>query len=433
MKKIAITTLRVYKCRRIKYFSVFIILLISLSTSYSQSGWISQEIGTRKYLVINFINNSTGFILSEDKTILKTTNLGLSWNTIPSNIIHPSPARNGKFLNDSVYALFLTNQIFVTTNYGLSWNYNSINPIGSGAVRLNGLEILNQHTAFVCGTDFGMIGPSFYVDGIIFKTTNSGINWIESFRGGVEFYDIKFKDEQDGAVKGVGFWKTFNGGSSWEYISGLPSYYGKMTDPFTDTIYTSDARGFVIGSIDSGNSFHDIPTGNTRPLRNIFFVDSKKGYVIGDSGLILYTSNAGINWQLQNSGTTKNLYGIWFVNKDTGFVVGDSGIVLTTLTGGLVSAPTQQTFVPSEFELYQNYPNPFNPATSIKFNIKFSSDVKLIIYDALGREINILLSERLKPGNYTVHFDGSQNSSGVFIYKLIAGNYTESKKMLLVK
>jgi hypothetical protein len=94
--------------------------------------------------------------------------------------------------------------------------------------------------------------------------------------------------------------------------------------------------------------------------------------------------------------------------------------------------------IPTELALYQNYPNPFNPATKIKFDIPSSvksekSDVKLIIYDALGREITTLVNEQLNSGTYEVEWDASNSPSGVYFYKLEVSDYTETKKMLMVK
>jgi hypothetical protein len=94
--------------------------------------------------------------------------------------------------------------------------------------------------------------------------------------------------------------------------------------------------------------------------------------------------------------------------------------------------------IPSKFQLHQNYPNPFNPVTKIKFDIAEkvkgqTSNVKIIIYDILGKEVATLLSEQLQPGTYEVQFDASRISSGVYYYKLSAGDYTETKSMMLIK
>ncbi len=95
--------------------------------------------------------------------------------------------------------------------------------------------------------------------------------------------------------------------------------------------------------------------------------------------------------------------------------------------------------MPKNFSLSQNYPNPFNPATKIKFDIPNSpfeggkGDVKLIVYDITGKEISILVNQQLKPGTYEVEWDGSNYSSGIYFYKLQTADYTETKRMVLIK
>ena len=94
--------------------------------------------------------------------------------------------------------------------------------------------------------------------------------------------------------------------------------------------------------------------------------------------------------------------------------------------------------IPNKFYLHQNFPNPFNPYTTIKFDITSNNESKktktnLIIYDALGRKLKTLLHESLTPGTYSFIFDGSNYSSGVYYYKLITNDFSESRKMLLLK
>jgi hypothetical protein len=88
---------------------------------------------------------------------------------------------------------------------------------------------------------------------------------------------------------------------------------------------------------------------------------------------------------------------------------------------------------PQQYSLSQNYPNPFNPKTGFRFQVPGVSDVKLTVYDLLGREVAVLVNERKIPGSYEVTFDGSGLASGVYIYRMTAGSFTESKKMVLVK
>ncbi len=96
------------------------------------------------------------------------------------------------------------------------------------------------------------------------------------------------------------------------------------------------------------------------------------------------------------------------------------------------------TSVPDNFSLYNNYPNPFNPTTIIKFDVPANvrsetSNVKLIVYDVLGRQIAVLVNQNLKPGNYEVNFDASNYPSGIYFYKLESADYVNTKKMVLVK
>jgi hypothetical protein len=89
--------------------------------------------------------------------------------------------------------------------------------------------------------------------------------------------------------------------------------------------------------------------------------------------------------------------------------------------------------VPTHFSLDQNYPNPFNPTTTIKFGLPTTSQVNLTVYDVLGRKVLVLVNERKNAGVHEVRFDGSNLASGVYLYRLQAGSFVETKKMLVVK
>ncbi len=89
--------------------------------------------------------------------------------------------------------------------------------------------------------------------------------------------------------------------------------------------------------------------------------------------------------------------------------------------------------IPQEFAISQNYPNPFNPSTKISFAVPYSSFVTLKVYDILGKEVKTLVNEEMKNGNYELTFDAAALASGMYIYTLTAGNFTSSKKMVLLK
>jgi hypothetical protein len=87
----------------------------------------------------------------------------------------------------------------------------------------------------------------------------------------------------------------------------------------------------------------------------------------------------------------------------------------------------------TSFELKQNYPNPFNPATTINFNLKKDSYVKLAVYDAIGREAEVLISREMKTGEYKVNWNAAKFASGYYYYRLEAGDQSVTKKMILTK
>ena len=91
------------------------------------------------------------------------------------------------------------------------------------------------------------------------------------------------------------------------------------------------------------------------------------------------------------------------------------------------------TIVPKDYKLYQNYPNPFNPVTRIKYDVPSKSDVKIIIYDAIGKEVETLVNMELTPGTYEVTWDASNYASGLYFYRIETGKYIHTNKMVLMK
>ena len=100
-----------------------------------------------------------------------------------------------------------------------------------------------------------------------------------------------------------------------------------------------------------------------------------------------------------------------------------------SVTGDIEEVET----IPTEFALYQNYPNPFNPGTLIKYQVPENSFVTIRVYDLLGEELATLVNEEKSAGSYDVNFDAGQLSSGFYIYTIKAGNFTSTKKMMLMK
>jgi hypothetical protein len=129
-------------------------------------------------------------------------------------------------------------------------------------------------------------------------------------------------------------------------------------------------------------------------------------------------------------------YSIFPVNYGPGFVVsvnahaGDTGVVVNII---IESVKEREPGIPNKFALNQNYPNPFNPTTDIDYDIAAISHVKLSIVNILGQEIMTLVNGEQHAGKYKATVDASNLPSGIYFYRLIAGNYVQIKKMILMK
>ncbi len=111
---------------------------------------------------------------------------------------------------------------------------------------------------------------------------------------------------------------------------------------------------------------------------------------------------------------------------------------LDTFTPGNEGLAAGEGLVPIEFALDQNYPNPFNAATAISFSLRETGHVRLVIYDILGRKVRHLIDDRLPAGYHTVNWNGKDDhgkpvASGLYFYRLAAGEFAETKKMVLMK
>lgn len=177
--------------------------------------------------------------------------------------------------------------------------------------------------------------------------------------------------------------------------------------------------------------------------RNVYVT----GYTQDNSGRYYYTtikySSDGVQQWLMNygrEGVANIAYAIALDTSDNVYVTGYStaknnhfAFVTIKYSQGLVKVGSLANEIPKEFELAQNYPNPFNPMTTFEIKIPKAAQIKLIIYDILGREVMTVLNERLSPGTYKYEWDGSSFPSGVYFYKLTAGDYTRTRKMILLK
>ena len=313
-------------------------------------------------------------------------------------------------------------------------------------------------TVFFINDSVGWIGGGMLYPGgkIILKTTNGGANWdtlLIDMYPYASIFDIKFVNDSIGwAVGGIfpgwagEIFKTTDGGTNWS------SQFGNST-PFASCAFISNQVGWVtsagfesvgiLNTVNGGNTWElqYIPdTLSFESINSILFINDQKGWTAGSRFLdplesrILHTDNGGLTWEPQNVLANVGLNSIFFIDEYVGWVVGDSGTVLHTTNGGQFYTENEKInkFI-DKFVLSQNYPNPFNPATTIKYSITERVSITLKVYDVLGNEIATLINEEKSIGSYDVKFDASGLPSGVYFYQLKAGDFVETKKMLLMK
>jgi len=248
-------------------------------------------------------------------------------------------------------------------------------------------------------------------------------------------------------------WVTQNGGTNWTKInSGLPYRWVTRVTIHPDSAnvcyvslsgYKVDSTGSHIFRTTNYGALWTSIKGNLpdAPVNDIIIdPDRTSTLYIGTDISVMTTTNLGANWTTLGTGfpTYVPVHDLTY-HRPTGKLIawthGRSALSIIIPSPSSIGNNGEAII---GYRLYQNYPNPFNPVTKIKYDLKKEfrsqeSEVKLSIFDILGKKIKDLVSEKLQPGTYEVTFDGSNLPSGVYFYKLSAGNYTETEKMLLLK
>ena len=194
------------------------------------------------------------------------------------------------------------------------------------------------------------------------------------------------------------------------------------------------------------------------PFGGVPDVEFVSGYLVRapqnlDSVMIEYSSDAGKSWNIVTSSTPNDSEYLWSPIPDT---PSDSCLIritskaenpISVISDGFFTIKAETTGVreekklenlPEKFVLYQNYPNPFNPSTKIEFFLSERAQVRLEIYDIRGRRVKKLLDQELSSGHWSIVWDGEDDkgakvASGVYFYRLIASQYTQTRKMVIIK
>ncbi|MCE1164737.1 MAG: T9SS type A sorting domain-containing protein [Bacteroidetes bacterium] len=372
--------------------------------------------------------------------------------------------------NDNVaWAVGAAGIVYTTTNKGANWVAKT-NP-----------STTDNYTVFAFDANNAIVtasGTTAYA----YKTTNGGTNWTTVLtQVGGFFDDVQFKDANNGILYGDpvgGRWtifKTTNAGTTWDstgmYVATTAAGWNNSMYMNNNTIYFGTNNGTLLYSTNFGTSW----TIQTTLQANTYvtWFNSASTGMTGGAELNM-TTNSGANWTAVTSVGTGNISGIagtggneWWMTRQTTTVNyssnnGSTWAVQYTAPAGSFNAFTKSKSgstlwgvrsnggisrygapltgigngsiqTPSVFSLSQNYPNPFNPTTKINYALPKSGLVTMKVYDILGKEVATLVNETKTAGNYTVEFNASNLSSGIYFYKISVNGISEVKKMSLIK
>jgi hypothetical protein len=141
---------------------------------------------------------------------------------------------------------------------------------------------------------------------------------------------------------------------------------------------------------------------------------------------------AGPNFAITGTGDATFVTG-GTIYLRTGVVIIQGGRLRTIRDSITVDVPTAADPLPTQFALRQNYPNPFNPVTTVSFDLPRSSHVELVVYNVLGQEVATLVNETLPAGRYVRTFTAGTLASGTYFYRIAAGSFLETRRMMLLK
>jgi photosystem II stability/assembly factor-like uncharacterized protein len=407
--------------------------------------------------------------------VIPTLNCNYTWNTQTSGIT--SLIYSVKSVSSSIaWAAGAGAVVRKTTDGGSTWSNANPNP-GVITGDIYNIEALDANTAWV---------TTSAASTFIYKTTNGGTNWTQVFTLAGGFTNtIKMVSPTVGYAFGDPVslvWmilKTTDGGTTWVQMPSAPaSVAGEDGRNNCLQILGSDmwfgtGQNKVYHSTNSGlNWTNAVVTGITGQVTGIQFNTPLVGIAGGST--MSKTTDGGTTWTLLAASGTGTISGIkgsgndyWYVRGTqiyrstdlggswnlshtqsaaqndisiipdgagcmTGWSAGTTGTI-SKMTGIPVSVNDPVSNIPSAYKLWQNYPNPFNPVTGITYALPLSGNVELKVYDVLGKEVAEIVNSYMTAGVHNISFDASSLASGVYIYKLTSGSFTESKKMVLIK
>lgn len=265
----------------------------------------------------------------------------------------------------------------------------------------------------------------------VFRSSDHGLNWSTMNNGLTTLITTALAvDSNDNLYVGSfggGIQKSTNGGLSWTISNLQYRYVWSLAVDERNILYAGTYGSYVFRSLDLGATYEHAYNGMWD--RYVIQLTAFGSQVVAGTWWngVFTTFNGGENWSrvtLQSMSEVDAVRG----NHDL-----DPGLArdLPIQSTDVSSSPA--TVIPSEYKLEQNFPNPFNPSTSIRFALPQAAHVKLTVYDLNGRLVTTLVNDNLTAGNHFVEFHAANLPSGVYFYRIQAGAFQATEKMLLTK
>jgi hypothetical protein len=237
------------------------------------------------------------------------------------------------------------------------------------------------------------------------------------------------------AVGNNRIYRSTDGGQSWLHAWSPASVLWDVTAA-SENVFVAvglkSGRGVVFRSTDRGVQWDSVVAVSSTDLKAVSFCSADSGFAVSSGGGIFRTVNGGSSWDSltvmpAGAGATS----IAVSSPHIGMISGARGMVYYTSKGfvGVSEAPR----LPDQPALYQNFPNPFNPSTTIRYALTKSTSVTLAVFNTLGQEVAVLVHGEEQPGYHEARFDATTLSSGVYLCRLTAGNFIQSRKLLLLR
>ncbi len=392
-----------------------LIFFVFISIKLIHSQWTA--IGPPGNLSVTSITiNGANLFAGTSGGIYISTNDGQNWaQTSFGNLNVHSLASGGA----NIFAGTLYNGVYISTNNGLNWSQTALNNQFISAMFFNNGNIF-------AGTD----GNGIY------SSSNNGQNWTQTLSNQHINSIILNGSYMYAGSGGNGVFISQNYGLTWTQ-SALDNQIIYALASFGQKVFAGTPVGVLL-STNNGQTWGASPILPNLTIWSLAVSASNIFAGTDDWGVYLST-NSGANWTQRNEGMGE--LGIQTLVLSSNYIYAgtDKLSAFKRSLKEIIGIINYSSAIPKEFSIKQNYPNPFNPSTSIKFDLppftkgEAGGFIILKIYNVLGKEVATLVNRQLQPGSYEVTWDASNFPSGVYFYKLQTENYSETKKMILLK